>query len=245
MEKLEKEDERIIQKKIDGLLSVQEEERFNELMKNSLQARNLYRGLLDIHRSLEKDSKYTPQIDFAHEIMQTIKSKHAQQSIFSKTNKLRLSAWLAYAAILLIGLFIGSLVTYLGTSTSVPDTNQISGTIAATQEQNFEYNRDGTDIKIQEFKTSKVKISVISINSEDAVQCLISGNNTGITEKNISLQYADGQFHALETANDKLQYVCSGSVVFQICRNIDTNLSDSLSIQFVKNGQTIKHLNLN
>lgn len=250
MKTLEPEDELLIQNKIDDNLSAEEEIVFSKLIETSFLARKFYEDLLLLQHILGMDSKYIPHVDFSKEIMPVVKDKQKPLKLEMNTRQfwayLSQVNFLAYAAILFIGLFIGGIVTYLGTSTNqIANESQFSGTISALPAMNFDYNQDGTQIKVQELLTPKVKIATVFIHTEEPIQCSISGSNAKVIEKNILLQFAEGEFFPVESGNEALQYSCSGWIVFQIKGTTDTNSPNKLSLVFTKNGMAIKQLNLN
>lgn len=249
MKTLEPKDELLIQNKIDGSLSAGEEIWFDKLIENSPQARKFYEDLLILQKAMESDSKSIPSVDFTEEIVPAVKSKQKPPKPEMSTSQfwifLTNANFMAYAAILLVGLVIGSLVTNRGIpSGQMPDERQFSGTISALPALNFDYNQDGTQIKVQELLTPKVKITTVYIHTELPVQCKISGTSPAITDKNILLQFADGQFLPMETGNEMLQYSCSGWIVFQIKASSESSSSRNLSIEFAKNNMIIKQVNL-
>lgn len=244
---MKKEDELLIQNKIDGLLTLAEEGRFVELIEKSSQAREYYKELLELHRAIEHDSENIPVIDFSNEIMQAVNTKQQvgrAKSSFVRFSILR-SNLLAYAAILFVGLFIGSIATYLGTSTNQPiDKNSLSGTIADEPKQNFHYNDDTTEIAVREIGDREINYTMIAINTVDSLQCCIAASSKAFTDKNIELWFTDGKFMLKDTTKNELQYLCSGSVVFQINRMASTNTLDPFMIRFIRNGLIINQLNV-
>jgi len=124
MKKLEKQDELIIQNKIDGILSVKEEERFNELIRTSSEARRLYQSPLSLHLSMRQDSNKIPPINLSPGIMNAVKRKQLNKN---RTKSGILSYLLRYAAILsafTIGFAIGMSIQ----SPRIED-HQVSGTV--------------------------------------------------------------------------------------------------------------------
>jgi len=247
MKRIEPKDELIIQNKIDRSLSAEEEERFNKLIATSSMARKFYADLLTLQQSLESDSKRIPLVDFSTKIMSEVKGKQIQLKPEIHKSQFRIlpfrTNFLAYAAILLIGLVIGSMATYLATSThQIADERQFSGTISSLPALNFDYYQDGTQIKVQELLTPEVKIMTVFIHTEETIQCRISGSNARITDKNITLQFAEGKFLFVESGKEALQYSCSGSIVFQIKETTQTDPSNKLSLQFSKNNLIIKQI---
>jgi hypothetical protein len=234
MKKLEKQDEMIIQNKIDGTLSAQEEKRFKELISTSAEARRLYQSLLNLHLSLKHDSKGIPSIDFSHEIMETVEEKR----FASKKKRSGLFPFIpgnqfpAYAALLLVGLFIGSMVTYLAVS---PGKNQslmsISGTMAKTSENESAYQEAGTVIKVREFESGEFSLLTVAVNTIDSVYCTIPYTGEKLTEQAVNLLFSSGKFELVKETDRELSYLCIGNNIFIINKNI---IPVTSSIRFIK-----------
>jgi hypothetical protein len=233
MKKLDKQDEMIIHNKIDGTLSAQEEERFNELIRTSSKAQRLYQSLLNLHLSLKHDSKSILPIDFSHEIMGTVVEKR----ITPQKKKSYLfpvifgDQWLAYVAILVVGLFIGSIVTYLAIS---PEKNQfvrsISGTMAKTAENEFSYQKAGTEIKVQEFESGGFSLYTIAVNTLDSIYCIIPYKGEKLTEQGVNLLFSSGKFELAKETGSELSYLCTGNNIFVVNKN---SIPIASSIRFI------------
>lgn len=241
MKKLQTEDERIIQKKVDGNLSPREEEQFFELIRISPEARRLFQRLSKLHEGLEEDSKNIPSIDFSGEIMQQINDqKKTQTSGKTKTIRFTLThnrQFFYYAAVLLLGLFVGGIATYFGTDGKRPDTRAISGTIAKTPETGFCYNNDGTEINIRDFEASGFHATLIVISTRDSIYCAMQGTQNESSGKlPVNLLFTEGVFQKAETTGSEERYLCWGKIIFLVNKNDNFKIS---KVWFIKEGNVV------
>ena len=242
---LKAKDEIIIQCKIDGTLTEAETARFNKLIETSPEARALYRQLLDLHHVLQADSKEIPLRDISGDVMQLLSEKTTAKRQLPKHSgafsiQFRKN-FLAYAAILLLGLVIGSLATYLRTSTETwSDITAVTGTMVQSHETAYLYNKNGTKIKMQQFNSDSFHLLTYAINTKDTVYCTISGIGNELAEQNVELLFAEGSFQ-LTSANDGvLKYLCVGKNIFQIKGMENT----SFNIRFTNKNKVICELNV-
>jgi hypothetical protein len=237
MKKLEKQDEMIIHHKIDGNLSEKEEERFNELIRMSSEARRLYQNLLSLHLSIKHDAKKIPSIDFSQEIMKAVKNKRLMPD--HKIADILSYPAFRYAAFLLIGLFLGSFVTYLVHSTDEkPEGLSISGTMANTAGKDNSYHEDGTGIKIQEFESGEFRMITVAVNTRDTVQCIINCKEGKSSDESADLLFSSGKFDLAKGNDDEIGYDCTGHHVFVI----NKNKIQATGIRFKKKNKLIYEL---
>ena len=242
---LKAKDEIIIQCKIDGTLTDAETVRFNELIETSHEARALYRQLLALHKALEDDSKDIPTTDVSENVMQMISTKTKVNRQFPKqsgtfTMHFRKN-FLVYAAMLLLGLVIGSLATYLKTSSDTwSDITAVTGTIVQSHEKAYLYNKNGTKIKMQQFNSDSFHLLTYAVNTKDTVYCTISGIGNELTEKNVELLLAEGIFQLTSASEGELKYLCVGKTIFQI----KEMAKPSFNIRFTNKNKVICELNV-
>jgi len=239
MMKFNPEDEIIIQNKVDGNLSEEEEKRFDELIENSSEARIFYKKLIELDLSLKNDSRDIPAIDFSDDIIEKVRPAKSQSQSAKKTilfSSASVKQLISYAAVLLTGLLIGGIGAYVGTTNTKPDARDISGTIINHAENNQEYSKDGTDIKVQQLKSGKWEILTVAVNSQETVQIEISDKSGKITANDVTLQLSDGKFHFDGVANGKLNYASMGNNVFQI--NL-TEITEKINIHFIVDNQVL------
>lgn len=231
--KLKSEEEIIIQSKIDGTLSAEEEKQFDNLIRSSEEARNLYNELAGLDQSLKHDAESIPVIDFSGEIMENV-------STDVKTIKMTsviLKRWLSYAAVLAVGLFIGGLGVYVGTSSfDTPDVRQISGTMTKPSDGKLVYSKDGNEIEIQQTEYGKWKLLTVAVTSLDNIDIEITDETEKLKESDVSLALSSGKFDLKESRSGKLCYTNNGDNIFQINQ---TGISGKLKIRFVAGDKEI------
>lgn len=237
---MEKQDEIIIQNKIDGTLSAREEERFNELIKTSPEARRLYHNLANLQHSLEDDSMKIPTIDLSQGIMQAVEARQGTQSpapkkpvIFTLTYRSQL---LAYAAMLVVGLVIGSIAMYIGAGSKTPANRDISGTMAKNTGTDYYYSEAGTEIKVQGFKSDEFQIVTIAVNTVDSIYCVIPGDEKRLPEEIVTPMFSDGKFQLSKEHNSELTYLCRGKVIFLATKNDNFK---PLNVRFIKQDKMV------
>jgi hypothetical protein len=225
MKKLRKRDQIIIRKKIDGMLSPGEEVQFNELIETSTEARSFYQKEAIMHHCLEYNSSQIPEIDLSDKIIQAVKPLQIIRRPFPKKiqifTSVNTSHILAYAAILMIGLILGSIATYFGaTHFILPNTNEVSGTIAKPVEDGYSFNQAGTGIKVQNVKSGDFRMLIVDIETTDAVLCTIRDCQKAVSPQNVKLLFSDGNFQTAIQDKIEQSYLCSGKNVFLI-NNVD------------------------
>ncbi len=247
---MKRNDKILIQKKVDGPLPPPEEKQFEKLMDTSSRARKLYRKLIMVDHLLDEDAKNAKPVDVSREILRRIKSRTVQQTPAESPGRIISPAFrknlLAYAAILITGIILGSAITFFGThSINEPGTEQIAGTIASSPDGNFHYNKNGTEITTGEFISGKVILTTVAVHTEETVHCRILPEKNNLTGDPITLLFTDGRFQQIESTDEKLQYTCTGTVVFQINRSGLDNSSCPMVIEFVKNNVSLKQFYFN
>jgi hypothetical protein len=221
MKKIKKQDQKIIQKKIDGLLTANEEEYFDKLISNFPEARDLYRQLAILHHSLEYNSGLIPEVNLTDEIMQSTKDKKLENDTsrfntvaFLSRNRRQV---LAYAAIFLFGIMLGGFAFYLSYPLMpLQDTDAVSGTMSKSAEYENTFYKDGTGIKILDFKSNSYHSLLVSVETNDTVYCVIPGKTDTISPLNINLLHSEGKFIADTLKGQDFSYRCTGENVFLV-----------------------------
>lgn len=224
MKKVKRQDQIIIRKKIEGFLTTVEEEQFNKLMGTSEEARSYYQKEAILHHSLEYDSSQIPEVDISDPIMQSVNSLNIRRQSPGKVRIIKPVSrilLLSYAAILLIGLIMGSMATYLGTTNvKMPDVKEVSGTLARPAGDGYSFNQAGTGIKVSNFTSGEFRMLIVEIETADSILCTIRDEQKTELSPNIMLLFSDGNFRQTNQQGNEESYQCSGKNVFLI-NNVD------------------------
>jgi hypothetical protein len=232
MKKIKKQDQKIIQKKIDGLLTATEEEYFDKLISTCPEAKDLYRQLAILHHALEYNSGHIQKVNLTDEIMQSTKDKKPANGTpgfisvdFLSRNRRQV---LAYAAIFIFGIMLGGFATFLGsTSAVIKDTGQFKGTMAKSESNKYSYIDGGTSIKIQDFESGSTRMHLICIETIDSIHCTFQSENGELLTSNINLLHSDGEFRIKPQGRQDLSCVCTGENVFLV-NNLNGLNTDSI-----------------
>ncbi len=242
MKKLSNIEKIIIQNKVDGNLTQEEEEYFKNLIETSSEALKEYRNLLSVHLSLQNDSKIISPIDLSGKILSRIEKNkktlgHSKKITFNTNIKKQV---FALAAVFIFGIISGITVTYLVTANSPnTDTSEVSGTLIKKTKDTFFYKEYGTEIIAKKYDAGKVQLITITINSIDTIYCSIENKNKLITDNDIDLIYSSGIIKNVSTETFDLKYLSKGEVVFQIKSREDFHAQ---KIHFYKGGKMIYEL---
>ncbi len=246
MENLRLEDELLIQHKIDNTLTAHEEEVFAKLIETSQKARKFYQDLLEVSQLLHKDAKNGPLINFSKEILhRIIKNKNFDAYNHNKGKLIHqkfANKILSYAAILMVGLMVGSLAIYFARTNETPDKQMLAGTMSE-KPAHYSVTSNGTEILLDEFQTDYLKLTTVAIETNETIRIIITFKNHSLQIKNINLLYSEGTFHLENIQNNQLTYSCNGTHVFQLNRLKSGTIFLPFTIEFQKNGTVLKKIN--
>ena len=236
MKKISKQGQILIQKKIDGVLTAMEEEQFNDLINTSPEARSFYQKVAILHHSLEFNSGHIPGIDLSDQIMEAVNPQKIIRRPFTQNTRHFTSVnhrqILAYAAILIIGVILGSMATYFGTgNVKMPDADEVSGTIAKPAGDGYSFYQGGTGIKVQNYKSGDFRMLIVDIETADTVVCSIGNRQKSDLSQNVKLLFLEGNFQIAKNNENEQNYICHGKNVFLI-NNVDR--LDRGSIRFTR-----------
>lgn len=238
-------EEWMIQRKLDGNLSAHEEEQFNDLMRSSAEARSFYQSLLNLHHTIKNDSENIPDIDVSTVVLQRLE-ENQHVPVRSPGKKMRLfrpaspRTLLAYAAILLTGLLIGSVATYMTKTGQRPARNTLSGTMAKNEGMEGYYAKNGTEIKIQKTEHGNFRLLTFALATDDTIHVTINGEGDKLDKEQVLLLFSEGIFQFMAGNDKSLGYRCSGKHIFQIT---DERLIKSMNISFSRNNEIFYELN--
>ncbi len=245
MTNIGKKEEWMIQSKIDGNPTGRDEEQFNELMRNSAEARIAYQRLLSLDHAIKRDSENIPAADFSTRIMRRLKEgQNTVAGVPGKTIRFipdKSRKMLVYAAILLTGLLSGSLITYISTREDQhPNATVVSGTMAERIVPGEYYSQNGTQIKITQAEADSFRLFTITLTSAGPVDLTIDGSDEKLRKDQLVVLFSDGIFQVKEADNGSLLGRCSGKHIFQIsCKKP----ARSPHIRFSRNNRIFYELN--
>jgi hypothetical protein len=239
MTRIKKLDQEIIQRKIDGVLSPEEEHKFKALMDSSPAALESYRKISLVHHTLKFNTSHIPEVNFADAIMEKIEADKSALKLAA--GKFRFFTFgdsrqiMAYAAVLLAGLILGSIFTYYGTTHSgMTEAQQVTGTVARHKGNDLSFSNSGTDINIRKIESGRFLAMIIEVSTLDTIYCsLRSESQTNSLPEEIQTLYSEGQSIVTKQGRG---YLCQGKNIFLV-NNAERLMPGSIT--FSRNGKTI------
>ena len=190
----------IVQNKVDGVLPANEEDVFQELMKISPEAKDLYKDLLKTHRILQDNAGEIPPVSFAPDIMQRIKGKTARKKVLTGSGR-----FYAHAAMLVLVLVLGVLAAYYLTS---PNKFGLNGDLSGTMAR-----KNGVEIDVQEYNKTGFRMYLISVTSKDSLYVEFTSTDG---PECLNVVHSDGTL-AERTGNESdVHYVLKGNAIFTL-----------------------------
>lgn len=191
----------IIQKKVDGVLSANEEAVFQDLINASHEAKELYEELLNTHRALQQNASEIPPVTFTADVMRRIKGKTARKQVFTGSGR-----FYAFAAMLVLVFVLGILAAYYLTA---PDKFRLSGDLSGTMAR----KENGVEIDVQEYNRNGFRMYLIAVSAKDSLYVELS-NADGPGCLNVA--HKDGTLNKCAGNESDAHYVLKGYAIFTL-----------------------------
>jgi len=239
---LTKKNKILIQQKIEGKLTPEEEAAFEQLLFSSEKARVFYLQLKQLHEVIVTNVENTPRIDLVEDVMQRIdatkmendKIASPKKGVFAFTLDRR---FLAYAAMLAFGLLIGSVATYFSLNREFGVDNEvITGTMIGGAKHDLSYNNEGNKINITKHESAAFVIYTIAVDSDGIMYCKIEDVKANFTENNLTLVNSNGNFSLIDKDETVYTYLSEGENVFTIYKETDLK---SYKLKFYVKGKLL------
>ncbi len=221
----------IIQKKVDGTLTANEEELFRELTASNPHAEDLYKELLCVQQNLLDNAAGIPSVDLTDDVMAAIRRK-------SKTHNVFLAGWrryYAYAALVVLVFTLGVLAAnYLIPPAGTWQQEDIAGTMTGKHPSSFADREEGVEIEMEEYRKDELLVYTLFVTSRDSLEVeFIQGQD------NAEILYFrriwPGDKPELPAKQDHSMHpVCGENVIFTV-----TNPPVDSEIIFTKKGKQI------
>jgi len=156
----------LIQRKVDGTLTEQEETVFIALTGSNPEAAALYKELLCVQQQLYDDAAGIPAIDVTADVMGTIRQKSRMSHVFGGGWK----KYYAYAALLVLVFTLGVLAAnYLIPPLHTWQQEDIAGTMTAKQDADFKDDKNGIEIHMATYRKPGSFVNTLIVNSRDSL----------------------------------------------------------------------------
>jgi hypothetical protein len=170
----------LVNLKLEHRLNVSEQQRLDSLLSGSEVARNYLRQMEEMDASLQKMAGSSPQTDISGKVMQRIREVHKPQQqsrSFSLPARLAMQSrpLLRYAAVLVVGVMIGSALMMVISTGKFPGDRQAAvGTIRAGGARVMTFGEDDWQLQMQSMVVDQTITLVLTAYAAEDVQVGVS-----------------------------------------------------------------------
>ncbi len=170
----------LVNLKLEGNLNATEQQRLAYLLSDSENARNYLRQMEELDAHLRSTSQWSPQSDISQQVIQRIgeaqqKQKHIRTISLAGNFRTNAPALLRYAAILLIGLMVGSALTMIiSTGRFSADRQAVVGSMGGRTTQAMSFGDDDWQLQLNSMVVDQTITLVITAYASVEIQTNIS-----------------------------------------------------------------------
>lgn len=235
--------ELLVNRKLDGTISKEELNTLHNLTTESDEARQYLRNMERLDRSLRNFARNKADPNLGRQVMERISQD--QEGKFGTGKKIlplhfgiQWKQLLRYAAILIVGLFLGSAVTLLVQSRHMfDDTKNMAGTISAISGQKLAFSQDDWQLQINPMLVDQMVILVFSTTSEQPLDVALSFNS--LDYRLIRARHLSGDDRGSTMQSGAVSFSVKGKAVFQIVLNQNSGMSSPFNLEVIRDGQVI------
>ncbi len=236
--------ELLVNRKLDGTITKDELDDLQRLVTESDEARRYLRDMEQMDASLRNVARDRAMPDLSREVMERI--RRDQQRVFvadKKSLPLRVRfqgrQLLRYAAILVVGLFLGSAVTLLVKPGGIfHDTGDMAGTMAARSGQKLALAQDDWQIQINPMLVDQTVILVFSVASDRPLDISLSFDTQAY--RLIRARTLSGTDKGSSTQAGEVSFSVSGKTVYQVVLNQHSGMSSPFYLEVLQEGHLLQ-----
>lgn len=213
--------EALVNRKLEGTLSNEDQKELEQLLSASEAARDYARQMEEMDQWLILAGRVKKEISIEREVLQKIKAKPIP-NVFEKTAplSLRLRSYnqelIKYAAIFIIGLLLGSALTFLLLPEISPlSKREIGATVSARSGQTLTISKDSWKIQIQPVIVSDIVVLVLNSKTTNSLQINVYFDNQTYHLENTQLLNNEF-FPELASQPGEVSFIFNGSLTAQL-----------------------------
>jgi hypothetical protein len=215
MLKISKRLEELVNKMLDGQLTPKERLELEELVSASADAETYFKQMQQLHASLSEVELESKNIEVSQEVMKRVGGNTGFTGPTIMRTLLNRNT-MRYAAILVIGLLLGSMLTYVLLS----DTNRInridaSATLSGQGNKSYFYSGEGWMINFNPYVLDNEISFIIISRSEDSIDVHLSFNPQAYKIENANC-VGCGFAQKVDTFRGLVDFSVSGEVVYRV-----------------------------
>ncbi len=235
--------ELLVNRKLDGTISPDEQDTLHRIVSESDEARRYLRDMEQLDASLRNFASDRAEPELSSTVMERVRQE--QQHVFEANKKslplhfrIQGRQLLRYAAVLIVGLLLGSAVTQMvQPGRMFQDTTEMVGTMAARSGQKLAFSQDDWQVQINPMIVDQMVILVFSAASDQPLDVNLSFNTQAY--RLIRARQLSGTDRGSAMQSGAVRFGVSGKIVYQVVLNQNSGMSAPFFLEVIQDGSVL------
>jgi hypothetical protein len=230
----------LVDQKLEGTLSIEGQKELEHLLFVSEEARSYAKQMEELHESLLLAGQSKKEISIEQEVLKKIMEKPTPTIIempppFNIRMRSFNKEFVRYAAIFVIGLLLGSSLTFLVMPDKSPlSKRDIGATVSARSGQTLTISKDSWQIELQPVIVSDVILLIINARTSDLLQINLFFDHQAYQFEGTSLLSYE-TLPVVFPSPEKVSFEVSGSMVAQIALKSVSDIKKPFVLEVLQN----------
>ncbi|MDR4987506.1 MAG: hypothetical protein RG741_01550 [Bacteroidales bacterium] len=241
MSKISSELEVLVNRKLDGTISREELDALHRILSESEDVRRYLRDMEELDASLRNFVRAPAVPDMSPSVMERIRQD--RERVFGSDSKslplmIRFQgrALLRYAAMLAIGILLGSVVTLMvQPGRLLTDSREMAGTMAARSGQKMAFAQDDWQVQVNPMVVDNMVILVLTAAADDPIEVTLSFDTEAY--RLLRARYLSGREMHETVRADRISFGVQGKTHYQIVLNKNTGFTGPFVLEVLQEGR--------
>ncbi len=234
--------EYLVDQKLDGTLTGKGRKELDQLLAASEDHRKYLQHMEQLEEGLKQTAQRRVQPDFSPKVMERLQAKKSpgtgRSNIITGHFMAASRPLLRYAAILLIGLVVGSALTLvLLPGRIIPDPMDVAATMSARSGQKLSFNQDGWQMHIHPMVVDQMVIVVVSASSEHPMDIRLAFDTQAY--RFIRARYLSGRDAGSVMQAGAVHFGVEGEAVYQLVLQQIPGMTAPFLLEVVQDGRIV------
>lgn len=240
--------ESLVARKLDGTLTAEEREELDQLLATSEEHRKYLQQMEQLEKGLKQRAQKRVQADLSLKVMERIQAKKSpgarRSNIVAGNFRAGSRQLMRYAAILLIGLVVGSALTLvLLPGRIMPDPTDVAATMSARSGQKLSFSQNSWQMHIHPMVVDQMVIVVVSASSADPMDIRLAFDTQAY--RFIRSRYLSGMDAGSVMQAGAVHFGVEGEAVYQLVLQQIPGMTAPFLLEVVQDGRIVYRSDIN
>ncbi len=210
------ETKKLLKAKLSGNISAEQEEKLQKILDNSKEEQIRFEQMLELDKQLKESKPPDETINVSANVMHKIRNSRTIRSNRNKLDPFINPMILRLAAVLVIGIFLGAIITWMITSEKLaPGTETLVGSLTAPANQEISYLYQNNIIKVVPYQIENLYYVNFILNTRSEIQMDVSFQENDL--KLVKANYiASSANESINLLTGSISFAAAGNTSFQI-----------------------------